>query len=223
MDLKSGNFDKTDFAMFADSNTNLLIEAFEFRHFTKNILDKGAIIDQLKKDLDMSDEDIDFYISKEFAFVFPDNNFDKWGIVLGYKDDKRIDSRMAIIKKIKEGSKKNFYTDYVIETFKIKEDRFILISNSKVTLDQMKEFAEGNVQNLSKSAVYVDLIKDLPKFGSMFVYKKENTATWEYFINQAIKKYDKVQSLDVALKSIPSSRRSFFLRMERRRRLLTNP
>lgn len=204
-DLKEGNFDKYDFSIFADPNVNLMFEAFDFRHFLKNVINKENILDQIKKDTEMSDDDFDVYLSKEFSFIFPDNNFEKWGIVLVYKDEKFISTKLEKIKKIRESSKKNFYTNYSIEAVKYKDDKFILISNSKVFLDQMKEMAEGNVQNLSKSAVYIDSLKDMPKLGYLFVYKKQNSETWNYFIENAISKYKNLESAEVLLRSISPS------------------
>lgn len=204
-DLKEGNFDKYDFSIFAEPNINLMFEAFDFRYFLKNVLNKEDILNQIKKDTEMTDDDFDVYLSKEFAFIFPDNNYEKWGIVLVYKDEKFISSKLEKIKKIRESSKKNFYANYSIETVKSNNDNYILISNSKVFLDQMKEMAEGNVQNLSKSAVYIDSLKDMPKLGYLFIYKKENSETWNYFIENAISKYKNLELAEVLLRSVTPS------------------
>lgn len=203
-DLKEGNFDKTDFAQFAGPQTNLYLEAFDFRHFVKNVLGQSTLIDQIKKDFDMSDDDLTTFFASEFVFLFPDPDFEKWGIVLKYRSDessKFINERIATYKKLIENPKSP-YAIYFVDSKKFEDQDYLLISNSKIYLDQMKEYSEGNLTNLSQDAVYTQSIKDLPQLGNMLIYKKLDTTTWKYVGEFIAKKFPEYIGLDQMLNNL---------------------
>ena len=206
LDLKEGNFDKSNFAVFAGNETNLYLELFDFRHFVKNILNKNDIVEQIKKDFDMNDDDLTTFFASEFAMIFPDADFEKWGIVLKYRSDesnKFIEERMAMYKKYKENPKGN-YVNYFIEVKKVDEENFLLISNSKIYVDQMKEYSEGNLTDLSQDGLFTQSIKDLTKLGNVLIYKKADTPTWKYVSEFVVKKFPEYVGLDQMLTTLDS-------------------
>lgn len=202
-DLKEGNFEKIDFAIFAAPDTNMLIEMFDFKDFLKNVVDQGDIYDQLKKDFDLSDDDFEVYFEKSFAMIFPENDFDKWGLILSTKDEKFAAKIMDAYKKLSQNPK-SIYSSYLVDLKKIDDENYILISNSKVYLDQMVESSEGNLPNLSQDGLYVGVMQDLPKLGSVTIYKKTESRTWDYITEWAIKKYSDYVGLDQIMQQIGS-------------------
>ena len=203
MDLKEGNFETVAYANFAGADINVLAELFDFRHFLKNILGHDQMLEEIKKDFDISDDDFDVYFDKEFAFLFPDNNFDRWGIVLKYKDEQFVNDSVATFNKYKENPK-NKYAAYTIITASMDDSKFLIISNSKVFSDQMKEFSEGNIQNLKSDAIYSKSITDLPKLGIASIYKKPGSTSWDYISDWAGARYDNYVGINQVLDSMQS-------------------
>ncbi|PJA40572.1 hypothetical protein CO178_02025 [candidate division WWE3 bacterium CG_4_9_14_3_um_filter_34_6] len=80
-------------------------------------------------------------------------------------------------------------------------DYFLLISNSKEFLDQMKESSEGNVNNLSIDIKFAQVKTELPKVGQAFIYHMPEAEIWDRFADWASEKYDYI-GLDQILKAI---------------------
>lgn len=202
-EFKEGNFEKINFAVFAAPDTNMLIEMFDFKDFLKNVVNQGELYDQFKKDFDLNDDDFEVYFEKSFALIFPENDFDKWGLILSTKDEKFAAKVMDSYKKLAQNPK-SIYATYLVDLKKIDDENYILISNSKVYLDQMVESSEGNLPNLSQDGLYVGVMQDLPKLGSVTVYKKTDTRTWDYVTEWAVNKYADYVGLDQIMQQMGS-------------------
>lgn len=81
---------------------------------------------------------------------------------------------------------------------------YLLMSDSKEFLDQMKESSEGNLPNLKEDIIFAGTKADLPKLGQSFVYKKEDSVTWKLFVDKFALKFDYV-GLGKILKNVNSN------------------
>ncbi len=79
---------------------------------------------------------------------------------------------------------------------------YLIFSNSKEFLDQMKESTEGNLPNLSDNILYVNAKEELPIIGQVFVFKQA-TDTYKALINYVAPQI-KYEGLDKILQSIQS-------------------
>ncbi len=79
---------------------------------------------------------------------------------------------------------------------------YLLFSNSKEFLDEMKESTEGNLPNLTDNIFYVDAKNELPVIGQVLVFKQSKD-TWKSFIEYITPQIDYV-GLNRILESIDS-------------------
>lgn len=210
---EEGNFDQYDFAQFASPDTSLLITAFNIRDVLSKYYEDKGILKNLKSEFDLSDNDIDVFFSKGFSVYFPDSDFSKWGFAIYVEDQNFVDSRVSKLKDKKE--KKGFvFKDYFADVVEIKSDdeksiHFLLISNSKEYLDQMKESSEGNLTNLAVDIKYTRVKTDLPKLGQVSFYRKIDSSIWNLMVEWIASKYDYV-GLDKILSAIDAPGIVFF-------------
>ena len=69
-DLKEGNFESHNYLQFASSDIPLFVQVFG----VKNIFDKFINADtykEIQKDLNISDDDMDVYLSNDFVVLYP--------------------------------------------------------------------------------------------------------------------------------------------------------
>src|SRR3989344_4423564 len=212
---EEGSFDQYDFAQFASPDTSLLVTAFNIRSVLSKYYEDKEILKNLKSEFDLSDNDIDVFFSKGFAVYFPEGDFSTWGFSIYVEDQSFgfVDSRFSKLKDKKE--KKGFvFKDYFADVVEVKADdqksnHFLLVSNSKEYLDQMKESSEGNVTNLSMDIKYSRVKADLPKLGQVFIYRKYDSEIWNLLVSWISEKYDYV-GLDKILSAIDAPGIVFF-------------
>lgn len=210
-----GSFDQYDFAQFASPDTSLMVSAFNLPSVLSKYFEDEDIIKNIKEEFDVSDNDIDVFFSKEFAIFIPGEDFSKWGIAVYTADKSFVDSKVEILNKNREKSKfvfKDYFADVVEvkpEEEDAKSEYFLLVSNSKEYLDQMKESSEGNLTNLATDIKYSTIKAELPKVGQVFVYRKEDASVWNLFISWIATKYDYI-GLDKILMAIDAPGVVFF-------------
>ncbi|PIR42801.1 hypothetical protein CO058_03505 [candidate division WWE3 bacterium CG_4_9_14_0_2_um_filter_35_11] len=218
LDIKheQGSFDQYDFAQFATPDTSLIVSAFNISDVLTKYFDDLDVLKNIKTEFDISDSDIDVFFSKGFAVLFPKEDFSTWGFSIYTADKSFADSKVKILKAKKEKNKFIFH-DYFAGVVEIKpaegtEDKsmyFLLVSNSKEYLDQMKESSEGNVTNLSTDIKYSRVKDDLPNVGQVFIYRKIDSSIWDLFVGWIASKYDYV-GLDKILMAIDAPGTVFF-------------
>lgn len=196
VDLLQGNFDQHDFAQFAPSGTTLFLTAFNVKDVLDKFFNNRDILKNIKSEFDLSDNDIDVFFSSGFSIYYPDSNFDKWGFAIFTADKSFADSKVDDLNKKKDSKKfvfKDFYADVVeLKSEEADSKYFLLVSNSKEYLDEMKESSEGNVTNLALDIKYTTVKSELPKLGQVFVYHKQDTSLWNLFSEWIATKYDYV-------------------------------
>ena len=232
--LEEGNFATGNFAQFGAPNTQILIQAFNIKNVFKRF-EKEQVLKELQDGYKVSDDDLEVYFSKGFAYFVPGENLDTWGFVIGVnvKGKEYVEKRVAEFKVKKENPKYKFakYSAALVEISveKVEESTesaeekneetedssapnsqlFLLISNSKEYLDQMKEASEGNLTNLANEATYARSKVDLPQVGEVMVYKEKDTPVWATLADVIAGKYSYV-GLDKILKTIQSVGLAFY-------------
>lgn len=227
LDIKNeeGSFNQYDFAQFASTDTSLVVSAFNISDVISRYFEGRDILKNIKSEFDLSDNDIDVFFSKEFTVYFPSDDFSKWGLAIYTEDKSFVDSKIEVLDKKREHSKfifKDYFADVVEVKPKVdkideekkdeadqKSEYFLLISNSKEYLDQMKESSEGNLTNLASDIKYSTVKSELPKVGQVFVYRKDNASIWDLFVVWISTKYDYV-GLDKILMAIDAPGIVFF-------------
>lgn len=255
--LAEGNFEQSKYAQFAPPDIDMLIVMFGIKDLFSRFLEEGAL-EKLKEEFDFSEDDIDVYLSKGFAIIYPEEDFNKWGFVVKVDDNAKlfIQERIKKLEADKEAQKgdyKDYYSELVVisdtgnlSTFgkedivvldeEVEKDEnateevseedieensdegedalsagevagefsegakekvvvpgaYLLASNNKEFIDQMKESAEGNLPNLVDELKYTKVKANLPLFGQVFVYKLTDTPLWNRFIETLAPKIDYV-------------------------------
>jgi hypothetical protein len=278
METPQGNFDQRYLEQFAPTETRLLIHAFDVNNAFDKFWDK-EIYKELQAEYNFTENDMDVYLAKGFVLLYPEDDFSKWGFVVGVEEKSKafLKERIEKFNVKKEDPKyelKGRYAELVeiSETGKLtsvgkdttlvldeKDDKeeekdtgtkeitdknqkteedetvnqdegevagestvqlaqsnntetpkrhfsagsYLLVSNNKELLDQMKESAEGNLPNLGDSIEFSGTKLELPTIGQVLVYKKENSNIWNMFSDWAATKVDYV-GLDKVLKQITS-------------------
>lgn len=223
VDLKEGNFDKTDLVRFAPLDTGFMLYAFNILGVFSSYVD-GEKLEELMKVLDISEDDFNVYFSQGFVLFFPDDSLNNWGFAIGVNDSKFIEDKLDILAK----NYGNYYVDLltfsvngdgeskVIEKklevedsesndakLNVEDEYFLLVSNSKEYLDQMKEASEGNLSNLKNDAKFVAAKSNLPQVGQVFMYK-QSKVIWSEFSAWVGSKFE-YEGLEKVLTEIDSS------------------
>lgn len=227
VELTEGNFEQYNFAQFASPDTKLFIHAFDFQKVSEKFFD-AKLFESVKSGFNLKGNDLEVFFSNGFALIYPNNDFKTWGFVINAKDKAFVDDRIAMLTKNRD-SKGYLFKDYYASVALVESvsksvaeedenaeasddnkvadekekdiDYFLLISNSKEFLDQMKESSEGNVNNLSIDIKFAQVKTELPKVGQAFIYHMPDAEIWDRFADWASEKYDYI-GLDQILKAI---------------------
>ena len=228
-DLKEGNFESHNYLQFASSDIPLLVQVFDVKNIFNKFIDSKKY-EGIKKDLDISDDDIDAYMSNDFAILYPQKDLKTWGASIFVKDEEFVTKKLDMFNKNKE-KKDSKYKDYYAEIVSIipkvegvnestpsaeelakakkAQDKYLLVSNSKEYLDQMKELSEGNIISLANDLKLATAKEDIAPVGLAYVYKSEDSSVWDLFAEYVGKKYDYV-GLDKILSNIKSNGIGFY-------------
>lgn len=223
---KEGSFDRYNFAQFAPTDIAFMVSAFDISDVLSKYFKDLDIIKNIKSEFDLSDNDIDVFFSKEFAIYIPGDDFSRWGFAIYTADKSFADSKVEMLSKNREKSK-FIFKDYFADVVEVKQagkdiskneddekktpesEYFLLVSNSKEYLDQMKESSEGNLTNLSADIKYSRIRADLPKVGQVLIYRKVGAVVWDLFVEWVSSKYDYI-GLDKILMAIDAPGIIFF-------------
>ena len=86
----------------------------------------------------------------------------------------------------------------------IVEVNYLLVSNSKEYLDQMKEVSEGVLPNLATSALFAQAQKALPAIGNVMIYRNKKVEFWRGYYEWFGSKFE-YEGLNKVLENIESS------------------
>ena len=95
-----------------------------------------------------------------------------------------------------------------------KEAYYLIVSNSKEYMDQMKEMSEGVLPNLANSALFAQAQKALPTVGNALIFHNKKVEFSNDYYQWFASKFD-YEGLDKVLEAIPSSAVILYSQAER--------
>ncbi len=140
--LEAGNFEAGNFAQFGSTDTKVMVQAFNL----KNIFEKFRKESALKEIQDaykISDDDLEVYFTKGFAYFVPGDNIDTWGFVIGVNDKEYVEKRLADFAKNKENPKYK-YVNYSVELVETTGTGEIMEGTPSAEEDQDKDKANDS-------------------------------------------------------------------------------
>jgi|694.fasta_scaffold00773_19 hypothetical protein len=210
--LKEGNLIQYNFAQFALPEVSIYLQMFGTYDYLKKFYAEDVTAKYLKG-LDLKEDDLNVYLSSGFAITLPEDNFDRWGYVTTVVDKKYVEGKIALLENLRDKKRDKQYQDLFASLVTIKstnpegkeeEAVFLLASNSKEYLDQMKEVSEGVLPNLGNSALFAQAQKALPAIGNALIYRNKKVEFSTQFYGWFASKFD-YEGLDKILGKIESS------------------
>lgn len=189
---------------FVPPKNQAILHISDFRSYYKDFL-SGSSYKEVLKDFDIKEDDVKVYFTNGFLLTFSEDSLDQFGFITEVKDKNFIDKKLEVYNKKYLASTKNdpkaknvvspksgYLYNRVVE-LKNEGDKesnyFLLISNSKDYLDELKESSEGNLKNLNNDAVFHDVKSKLNITGHLFVYKKDKESLWPKIVTKIFEKY----------------------------------
>lgn len=210
LDFTEGNFSAIDVMQFAPPDVQMVLQVFDINKIFEKYFD-AEILTAAQKYFDFSNDDLEVYLTPGFALMYPDGDFSTWGYVTGVNPNGRdfVLERAEITQTDrKELEGKYEFKDYYVDVVE-NGDLYLLVSNSKEFLDQMKESAEGNLLNLKSDTKYAKAKLDMPVSGQVFVYKNNGTDLWAKFTEWVSGQFD-YTGLDKILNEISTPGVTFY-------------
>lgn len=207
-DLTEGNFEQGELANFGSLDTTLMIQAFDVGKIANKFVNE-ELMNSIKDTFDMDEDDIEVYFSKGFAVLFPSPSLERWGFVIQVSDADYISDRVRVFEGEERKSLTDDFKSYYAQVVTLNSDvHYLLISNSKEYLDQMKESSEGNVVNLANDLGFTQSRVDLPSVGEAYLYNR-SPELWVRLAEKIATKYEFV-GLDKILSQLDSTGSVFY-------------
>jgi hypothetical protein len=127
-------------------------------------------------------------------------------------EDKDSDSKDEVKDDDKDAAKDAAADDKAAETST--EVHYLIVSNSKEYMDQMKEMSEGVLPNLANSALFAQAQKALPTVGNALIFHNKKVAFSNDYYQWFASKFD-YEGLDKVLEAIRSSAIVLYSQSER--------
>ena len=155
VDLKEGNFLLDDLYQFVPIDIGMTVQGFDIASVLRDHGNKD-LFESFKKDFDVSDDDLNTYLSAGFLVLFPKSTINEWGFV-SRVNEKGVDFVKERVDKFNENLKDKG-DDYKYSKYRVRLVKIVSDDNSKKVEDDLsaekviEQINNGDEENGSKDS-----------------------------------------------------------------------